>query len=374
MKKRVLVTVIATAIFTSAVITACGKTAPTKSSSQATTAKTASQDANAKTSTAVGISNSYDNNAELLAKFPIKYLTPVNSDMEKNIQNRLLNGFENWNRGFNAWKAWGDILYTPDSLYNIHGAKLTLAEYQKSMDIQLKTNDIQMGNFHNMIICDDWTAIRYDTHSKNLKTGKINDGTVMEFVHFKDYGHDLGTRVVEGWAGTKDKSFDDVSNFQTEEEKAKQQEALQKVVNYKIPKTTDLTAKYPVKNPTSIDDEMGKKIQAAILQDFDKWNQGANVWGNWADTYYTKDFQFHGGHKDMGLEDIKSFVKDDAKKTENKRLFFDNMLISGDWAAIHYRVTNTDKATNEKSAGDVMQFLHFVKDGDSVKVSECWTK
>ncbi|MGC6176486.1 nuclear transport factor 2 family protein [Lacrimispora sp. 38-1] len=371
MKKKVLITAIATAAFASAAMTACRTTAP--AAAQTATAET-TKAANTETSSAVGISNSYDNNEELLAKFPIENLTPVDSDMERNIQNRLLNGFENWNRGFDAWKAWGDILYTPDSLYNIHGAKLTLAEYQKAMDIELKATDIQMGVFHNMVICDDWTAIRYDTHNTNKKTGKTSDGTVMEFVHFKDYGDDLGTRVVEGWAGTKDKSFDGVSNFQTEEEKTKQQEALQEVVNYTIPETTELAAKYPVLNPTSIDDGMGKKIQAAILQDFDNWNQGAEVWSNWSDTYFTKDFQLHGRDEDMGLEGIKSFVKEEAEKTENKRLFFDNMLISGDWAAIHYRVTNTDKATNEKNAGDVMQFLHFVQEGDSVKVSECWTK
>lgn len=42
--------------------------------------------------------------------------TAVTSDLEENIQNRLLTGFENWNRGFDAWKAWGDILYTNDSI------------------------------------------------------------------------------------------------------------------------------------------------------------------------------------------------------------------------------------------------------------------
>lgn len=373
MKNKVLITAIATAALASAAITAC-RTTPPAAEQTTVTAKSTTKADSTQAPQAVEISDSYDNNKELLAKFPIENLTPVDTDMEKNIQNRLLNGFENWNRGFDTWKAWGDILYTPDSLYNIHGVKLTLAEYQKAMDIELKATNIQMGVFRNMVISDDWTAIRYDIHNTNNKTGETNDGTVMEFVHFKDYGDDLGTRVVEGWAGTKDNSFNGVSNFQTEEEKAKQQEALQKVVNYTIPETTDLTAKYPVINPTSVDDQMGKKIQAAILQDFDNWNQGAEAWGNWADSYYTKDYQSHGRDEDMGLEDYKSFVKGDAEKTEDKRLFFDNMLISGDWAAIHYRVTNTDKATNEKSTGDVMQFLHFVLDGDSVKVSESWTK
>jgi len=120
----------------------------------------------------------------------------------KKIQNRLLTGFENWNRGFDAWKAWGDILYTKDSIYNVHGARLTLAEYQAAMNVTLKQVDIQMGAFHDMVICDDWCAIRYDITTNAC--GRSIPGSVMEFVHFKDYGGDLGTRVVEGWGAPKD--------------------------------------------------------------------------------------------------------------------------------------------------------------------------
>lgn len=149
---------------------------------------------------AVSISDSYDNTEELAAKFPIINSTPIESEMEKNIQNRLLNGFENWNRGYEAWETWGDILYTEGSLYNVHGVKLTLKEYQAAMDAQLKSTDIQMGNFNNMIINDDWAAIRYDISSTARGSQQSSDGSVMEFVHFKDYGNPLGTRVVEGWA------------------------------------------------------------------------------------------------------------------------------------------------------------------------------
>ena len=60
--------------------------------------------------------NSYDNTEELLQQFPVEHPTPVTTEMEKRIQNRLLTGFANWNRGFDAWKAWGDILYTNDSI------------------------------------------------------------------------------------------------------------------------------------------------------------------------------------------------------------------------------------------------------------------
>ena len=44
--------------------------------------------------------NSYSNTDELIKKFPVKYSTEVKDGLEKYIQNRLLTGFENWNRGF----------------------------------------------------------------------------------------------------------------------------------------------------------------------------------------------------------------------------------------------------------------------------------
>lgn len=150
----------------------------------------------------VEIVNDYNNTAELLESFPVVYPTPVEPGIGEAIQNRLLTGFENWNRGFDAWKAWGEILYTEDSIYNVHGARLSLAEYQAAMNVTLKQVDIQMGNFNNMIICDDWCAIRYDTTT--LAGGSAIPGSVMEFVNFKDYGGELGTRVFEGWGGAKD--------------------------------------------------------------------------------------------------------------------------------------------------------------------------
>jgi hypothetical protein len=56
------------------------------------------------------IVNSYDNTEELIKKFPIENPTTVKDDIEKKIQNRLLTGFENWNRGFEAGKP-GEIFY-----------------------------------------------------------------------------------------------------------------------------------------------------------------------------------------------------------------------------------------------------------------------
>jgi len=197
---------------------------------------------------------------------------------------------------------------------------------------------------------------------------------VMEFVHFKDYGEELGTRVMEGWAGTKGADFDGLTSFLTDEEKAAQQAALDAVVNATIPDTTDLKAKYPVTYPTTLDTDMARKIQNAILNDFENWNQGFDAWTVWADTYYDSSLQYHTNANTMNFSEYKVSVKNAAESTDVKRIRFDNMLISGDWAAIHYRITSQNTTTGEKTAGDVMQFLHFAEDGDSVKVIECWTK
>jgi hypothetical protein len=110
----------------------------------------------------VDILNSYNNTDELIKKFPVIYPTTVKPGLEKNIQNRLLTGFENWNRGYEAWKAWGNILYTQDSIYNVQGARLSLSQYQAAMDVTLKQSKIILGAFYNMVICDDFAAIRYD--------------------------------------------------------------------------------------------------------------------------------------------------------------------------------------------------------------------
>ena len=48
------------------------------------------------------IVNSYDNTDELIQRFPVEHATAVKPGIETNIQNRLLSGFENWNRGFDA--------------------------------------------------------------------------------------------------------------------------------------------------------------------------------------------------------------------------------------------------------------------------------
>jgi len=367
-KQITAITVMTVAVI--AAVTGCGS-APESTVQTSKTAKTATT-VPVTTAASADFVNSYDNTAELSAKYPVMNPTPVNTELGGKIQNRLLSGFENWNRGYEAWKAWGDILYTKDSIYNVHGVRLTLPEYQASMNATLGQLNIQMGNFENMIICDDWAAIHYDI-STTVK-GKTSPGSVMEFVHFKDYGDPLGVRVKEGWGGPKDSSFESMSMFQTEEEKKTQQEALKETADYQIPDTDDLEKKYPVKNPTKDNSSMADGIRKAILEDFDSWNQGYDQWSANADNFYTSNAVLTAGGKAMTLDEFRTSVKETDKSTDTRKLYFDNMLISGDWAAIHYRYTSEDLTTKEKTAGDAMQFLHFVKEDNQVRVDKSWAK
>lgn len=322
----------------------------------------------------IGIINSYDNTEELLRRFPVINPTPVETLMEKKIQNRLLTGFENWNRGTEAWMAWGNILYTPQSLYNVHGVHMTLKEYQMSSALSFKKNEMMMGSFNNMVICGDWTAIHYDICSKDRVTGKSVPGSVMEFVHFQDLDDGRGTTVKEGWAGVRGADYSGLMHFLTDEERTAQNAAIAALEAYEIPNTDDLVKKYPVKYPTPNHSAMAGQIESAILQDFEWWNQGYQAWGTWADTYYDSGLVYHLGQDTMGLTQLKAAVAQTAEKETVKRLYLDSMLISGEWAAIHYRIRTQDVQTGAVIAGDRMQFLRFKQNDTGIKVTECWTK
>ena len=59
---------------------------------------------------------------------------------------------------------------------------------------------MDLGQFENMIIRDNWCAIRYTVKITNLDTGEEIHQNTMEFVKFKENPEPIGVRVVEGWA------------------------------------------------------------------------------------------------------------------------------------------------------------------------------
>ncbi|MCR5088620.1 MAG: NAD-dependent epimerase/dehydratase family protein [Oscillospiraceae bacterium] len=318
------------------------------------------------------VCSSYTNTEELDKKFPVEHPTAVNPGMESAIRNRLLNGFENWNRGFDVWKAWGDILYTQDSMYNVHGVRLTLPEYQKAMNLTLCKNDIRMGKFRNMIINDDWAAIHYDISTINRETGEEKDGSVMEFVQFENYGDGMDTRVVEGWAGTKGEDYENLMQLLTPEEREAQMQARAEILAREIPEIDVLAVRYPVLHPTSVRTAKGREIRQAILLDFDCWNKGFDEWETWAKRTLSEDFVCHTDYGDASREQYLENARIWFDEKKSKRLYFDNLLVRDDWAAIHYRIVYTENGIKEDKS--MMQFFRFREEDDGVRLVECWNK
>ncbi len=307
---------------------------------------------------------------ELLKTFPIEKQTPANTELSKKIQNRMLNGFIRWNMGYDAWEHWGEVLYHDESIYNVNGVKLTLEEYQQAMDVSLKQLDIQMGTFKNMILVDDWMAIQYDIVNIDRETGEEHPGTTMEFAKFGDYG-ELGAKVDEGWGGVKNESYDGTMHFQTEEEQKAQKEFMDELCNTELADTDDLEEKYPVVYPTTIDTEIGQHMNTAILNDFENWNQGYDAWDKWTESFYATDAALNYKGEDISLDEYKDIVKDQIDNTQRVRI--NNILISEDWAAIHFWTVTTNE-DGTKEADNHMQFLHFVQNGDKVSVDRCFMK
>ena len=315
----------------------------------------------------VEVLNLYNNTDELVKKFKVLNPTTVNDGIEKNIQNRLLTGFENWNRGFKTWKEWGNILYIPESIYNVHGARLSLASYQAAMDVSLQQATILMGDFHNMLITDKYCAIHYDFTTNGKKS------KVMEFVQFEETA-EHGTYVNEGWGSTKDASYNGLINFQAEKEKKEEKEQADELLSLQIPTTTDLKTKYPIKFKTVYTAEEEKKLEI-ILKGFDAWNNGIEAYKAWVDEAYDKNAKSSGLNEvERTMDEYKKEMEELCNEKTITKLRFDNVLIREDWAGIHYRyrIEEDSEKGIEKYVGDRMQFLKFQEKDGALKIVASW--
>ena len=314
----------------------------------------------------VDVLNLYNNTNELIEQFKVLNPTTVKDGLEKHIQNRLLTGFANWNRGFETWKAWGNILYTKDSIYNVHGARLTLEHYQEDMFDTLGKMKIEMGNFNNMLIIKDYCAIYYDI----LIRGR--NGTTMEFVQFKDYSEtsDPDVRVVEGWGGVKDDTYYDSIQRQGSAEKKVQEEQNNFLLIYTPDETeNDLTKKYFIKYETENDDP-GDVIRDIILEGFDSWNKGITDYISWVDKYFDTNAKSKYGDRERDMTKYKEEITELFQNEKITKLYFDNFLIRDNWAAIHYRFRSVDIKNTKIRVGDRMEFFKF----EGSKIVGNWLK
>ncbi len=124
----------------------------------------------------------------------------MSTRFEEAIKARFQQGFNEWNKGYEAWLEWCNTLYEPDAHYNVYGNRLTLQEYKDMMGELFSVFDIELGKLDNILAEGDWGAIRYSTYITNKSTGEKTEMQTMEFVQFKDNPEPIGARVVEGWA------------------------------------------------------------------------------------------------------------------------------------------------------------------------------
>lgn len=103
-------------------------------------------------------------------------------NFQDKIRDRLQNGFKNWNGGYDAWLEWCNTLYEPDAYYNVYGQHWTLQQYKDAMGKLFEIFDMELGEFYNMLVVDDWCAIRYKVITTNKKTGEKFEQMTMEFV------------------------------------------------------------------------------------------------------------------------------------------------------------------------------------------------
>jgi hypothetical protein len=309
----------------------------------------------------VEVLNLYNNTDELVKKFKVLNPTTVNDGIEKNIQNRLLTGFENWNRGFKTWKEWGNILYIPESIYNVHGARLSLASYQAAMDVSLQQATILMGDFHNMLITDKYCAIHYDFTTNGKKS------KVMEFVQFEETA-EHGTYVKEGWGSVKDDSYYGLKHFQDNKEKGEEEAQTSRLQSLAVPKFIEKKNDYN----SGYTDEQKQKLDI-ILEGFDSWNEGIDAYLSWVDEAYDKDA------KSSGLNGVERTMRQYKEEMEQlfdeqtiKKIEFDKILIREDWAGIHYRYRIESGAESEKYVGDRMQFIKFQEKDGALKIVATW--
>ena len=146
------------------------------------------------------------------------------------------------------------------------------------------------------------------------------------------------------------------------------------MLNYEIPDTDDLHKKYPITYPTNYHDRTSKDILNIILKGFDSWNQGIDAYIKWTYEGYDSEAEStHGDNKKRTMTEYRLAMRTLVEKEKIKKLYFDNILIRDNWAALHYRYTSENLSTGIKNCGEIMQFLKFEKKDNVLKIVSSWS-
>ena len=111
-----------------------------------------------------------------------------------------------------------------------------------------------------------------------------------------------------------------------------------------------------------------------ILKGFDSWNKGIEDYINFVDEAYTSNaISSSLDEKDRKMDEYKGEIRNLFSTKKIEKLYFDNILIRDNWAALHYRyrIKNLSNG-NLESSGDRMQFLKFEEIEGALKINGSW--
>ena len=144
---------------------------------------------------------------------------------------------------------------------------------------------------------------------------------------------------------------------------------------YQIKNTDNLTEKYIIKYPTEYIDENADDILDIMRKGFDAWNKGISYYKNWVDENF--DINANSSSLDERERNMTLYKQEITELFENytiTKLYFDNVLIRDNWAALHYRYRRADKKNTNVYVGDRMEFYKLEQKENRLKIVASWVQ
>ena len=139
------------------------------------------------------LSYSIPTNDDLKVKYPITYPTSYTAEEEKKLE-IILEGFDSWNNGIEAYKTWVDKAYDKDAKSTgLNEIERTMDQFKEEMEQLCNEKTIKKLRFDNVLIREDWAAIHYRYRIEN----ENYVGDRMQFLKFQEKDGTL--KIVASW-------------------------------------------------------------------------------------------------------------------------------------------------------------------------------